>query len=486
MMIQNNSAFSNRMAILSLVSITLVLFFRVCFFEFLSFDDDIYVSQNPFIRQGITVDSLQWAMTAGMTHFSIHAEYWQPLTLISRMLDVQFFGLNAGGHHFTNLMLHLANVLLLYFFLLRVVKERVFSFFVALLFAIHPLQVEVVAWVTSRKDVLSVFFALLCLHAYALWVESKQRKFYGFAFLFFLCSVMTKPMMVTLPALLLCLDFWPLQRITQPRDLIKQIFTKIPFWVVVLFAIWIPFIPHLTNISQVQYASREVMFSNIFKAYGLQAYRFFIPIGFSIYQSQIIGLQFSWPWIIGVGGVYATLLATCFHWRRKVPFLLMGVFWFFIALSPVVSLQFISNRFMYFPIVGVAIFTVSFFYFIRFGETFTKVLRFLTVIYLFLLSFVTWQQVSYWQNDETLFSRAMAVDSANTKAFYILGKNAMNRKDWISAIYYYEGAVNVLTRKTALSHAHFLLAQAYHSNGQTEESRFHFEKAFKLTESPIP
>ncbi|NTW16972.1 MAG: glycosyltransferase family 39 protein, partial [Syntrophaceae bacterium] len=195
---------------------TLAVFWPVKDHEFINFDDTEYVTENVHVRGGITLKGVTWAFT------TFHAGNWHPLTWLSHMLDVQFFGLKAGWHHLMNLLFHIANTLLLFLVLHRMTKALWQSAFVAALFALHPLHVESVAWVAERKDVLSTFFWMLTMGAYVFYVEKPETRRYVLTLFFFALGLMAKPMLVTLPFVLLLLDYWPLKRLqygtTDPKN----------------------------------------------------------------------------------------------------------------------------------------------------------------------------------------------------------------------------------------------------------------------------
>ena len=192
---------------LLLACATLAAFWQVIHCDFISFDDPPYVTENIHIRDGVTAEAIRWAFTTG------HEANWHPLTWMSHMLDIQLFGLKPQWHHLTNLLFHIANTLLLFFVLHRMTKAPWKSAFVAALFALHPLHVESVAWVAERKDVLSTFFWMLTMAAYIHYVEHRRLKNYLAVLIFFALGLMAKPMLVTLPFVLLLLDYWPLQRL---------------------------------------------------------------------------------------------------------------------------------------------------------------------------------------------------------------------------------------------------------------------------------
>ena len=199
-----------------LAVVTLAVYAQVLGHQFISLDDDLYIRDNPVVARGLTLDGISWAFT------TFHAANWHPLTWISHMVDCQLFGLHAGGHLLVNVLIHVANSLLVFFFLRRVTGTRWQSAIVAALFALHPLHVESVAWAAERKDTLSTFFGLLCLLAYAGYAAKPSWKKYLLVALWLALGLMAKPMLVTWPFVLLLLDYWPLGRLQwRPADGLK-------------------------------------------------------------------------------------------------------------------------------------------------------------------------------------------------------------------------------------------------------------------------
>ena len=192
--------------ILSLVILTLTVYWQVKDHEFTNYDDNLYITENPHVQTGLTFENVTWAFT------TLHAGNWHPLTWLSHMLDCQLFGLKPGWHHLINLLFHIVNTLLLFLILHRMTKAGWQSAFVAALFALHPLHVESVAWASERKDVLSTLFWMLTMGTYLFYVERPGLKLYLLTLFFFTLGLMAKPMLVTLPFVLLLLDYWPLQR----------------------------------------------------------------------------------------------------------------------------------------------------------------------------------------------------------------------------------------------------------------------------------
>lgn len=190
----------------------LAVFGQVQQFDFLKFDDEIYVTENPLVQSGITPAGVQWAFS------TMYAEFWHPMTWLSLMFDYELYGLNAGGYHLTNLILHMLSVCLLFLIFHRMTGAIWRSAFLAALFALHPLRVESVAWIAERKDVLCMFFGLASLYAYVFYAESSKLSRYLLCFILFSLSLMSKPTTVTLPFVMMLLDYWPLQRWQKATD----------------------------------------------------------------------------------------------------------------------------------------------------------------------------------------------------------------------------------------------------------------------------
>jgi len=207
---------------------TAAVYCQVRSYDFINYDDPGYVCENPNIQNGITLQAVKWAFTTG------YIGNWHPLTWLSHMLDWRLFGSNAGGHHLTNLIFHIANTLLLFIVLKQMTQRLWPSAFVAALFALHPLHVESVAWVSERKDVLSTFFWLLTMWAYVRFVNRPRIANYLLIVAFFALGLMAKPMLVTLPFVLLLLDYWPLNRIKSKHSLLPLFIEKIPLFVMVI------------------------------------------------------------------------------------------------------------------------------------------------------------------------------------------------------------------------------------------------------------
>ena len=454
------------MIYLFLTIATLVVFWQVSNCDFINYDDPNYVLNNDHIQNGITLEGIRWAFTTS------HAENWHPLTWISHMLDVQVFGLKPQWHHLTNLLLHLANTLLLLFVLHRMTKARWESAFVAALFALHPLHVESVAWVAERKDVLSAFFWMLTMGAYCSYVEHPQPRKYLIVIFFFALGLMSKPMLVTLPFVLLLLDYWPLQRFQQIRpdqkirtainkpvsgDKQKGKFRKrhtageygkaekpadSPYqWALIRPLLWekIPLFALTALSSIVTYivqqkggavASFETFPLNVRIANAFVSYITYI--GKTIWPDDLAVL-YPYPQLLPVWQVFGAVLLlmaatiTVIWKARRSPYLVMGWLWFAGTLVPVigivqVGLQARADRYTYLPLIGLFIMAAWGISELAGKWRYRKeALIVSSTVVLICLCLVTWTQVRYWQNSITLFDHAVNITNNNYVAYFNRG-----------------------------------------------------------------
>jgi Flp pilus assembly protein TadD len=342
---------------LALAVVTLLVYWPLLHHGFVNYDDPDYITQNPHVQAGLTWPGIVWAFQSGA------ASNWHPLTWISHMADCQLFGLNPAGHHLTSLLFHTANALLLFLLLNRLTGAMWRSAFVAALFAWHPLHVESVAWASERKDVLSAFFWMLTLLAYAQFageskVQSpKSKVFYLLALILFACGLMSKPMVVTLPFVLLLLDFWPLQRLN--RSTIQRLLVeKIPFLVLTIASCVV------TRLVQdgALWSSASLTFqfraANALMSYIRYISKTFWPADLAL----IYPYPHHWP-LAGI--IAAALLLAMFSvlavlWAKRFPYLAVGWFWYLGVLVPAIGLvqagvQSMADRYTYLPGIGLFI-----------------------------------------------------------------------------------------------------------------------------------
>lgn len=452
---------SNRRALLLsllLGMVTLVVFWPALDNDFTRFDDGAYVVHNPQVLKGLSWAGTTWAFRTGSE------ANWHPLTWLSHMLDVQLFGLNPRGHHFTNLLFHTVNTVLLFLLLWRLTTARWRSAFVAALFALHPLHVESVAWVAERKDVLSTFFFLLTLLAYARHANTRAEcqmssatfhasRFYSLALLFFALGLMCKPMLVTTPFVLLLLDFWPLRRVkcsssneglalggsgseveapvdpAMQRTLRELLWEKMPFFALATISCVITLLVQV----KARYLGLTLTsrISNAIVSYWLYLEKLFWPVDLAVYyphpQTVHGGPAWSaWEVLLAVSLLVAISLVALVRFRRS-PWLTTGWFWYLGTLVPVIGLvqvggQAMADRYTYIPSIGLLILVV-------WGaaeacaarQWLRWALPAAGVAALAILSVVAQTQLRYWKDDFTLFSHALEVTKGNSVAYYHTG-----------------------------------------------------------------
>lgn len=411
----------------ALAIITLFVFSPVLWHDFVNFDDPDFVYSNPYIQSGVTLESIRWAFTTG------YQANWIPLTWITHMLDVQFFGLNPAMHHLGNLLMHVASSCLLFTFLKRATGGVWQSAAVASLFALHPLHVESVAWVAERKDVLSALFFMLTLHAWLRYSESPGMGRYLIAVVCFILGLLSKSMLVTLPVVLLLLDCWPFQQWRDDkgspytrRSLKTLVAEKIPFFALSVCASLITYTVH--------HARGE----------AIQGYTLLSKVGKSCIAYTTYLVNMVWPVDLAVlypfpkypptmgrvlVSVFFLIIVSGFViWLSKShPYLLTGWLWYLLTLLPVIGLiqigqHTVADRYTYIPLTGVFIMIVWG------GAQLARKYRLpiavtgaASLIILVVMIVLTVKQLSYWQNSFTLFSRAIAVTSENWVAHNNLG-----------------------------------------------------------------
>ncbi len=400
--------------------------------EFINFDDDVYVTGNAHVQAGLSFATVSWAFS------NIDASNWHPLTWLSHAADFQFFGLNPRGHHLTSVLLHAVNAVLLLLALHKLTGAFWRSLFVAAIFGLHPLRVESVAWVAERKDVLSTLFGLLALLTYADYAKKFSAKnpkckiYYGLALLFFACSLMSKPMLVTLPFLLLLLDCWPLNRFR--REPVKNLlWEKIPFFLLAAASCFVTFIAQKRGGAMDLLAAMPLSArcENAIVSYGRYLLHFFWPEKLSVFYPVVD----HWPVkiVLACAALLAVITVGVIVARRTRPYLLAGWLWFLGTLTPVIGLVAVgehsmADRYTYFPLTGILIIiawsAVEFSHRWRFQTIGLSVLGAAIIV---TCIFLTRQNIGYWKDSETLFRRAIAVTGDNYSAHCNLGNALMSQ-----------------------------------------------------------
>jgi tetratricopeptide (TPR) repeat protein len=374
---------------------TVALYARVGGYDFIWFDDNRYVVENRHVLSGLTLDNVRWAFTA------THASNWHPLTWLSHMLDVQVFGLNAGAHHLINAALHAVNAALVYAVVRRLTGLRGRSLCVAVLFAVHPLHVESVAWVAERKDLLSTLFGLLSLWAWAAYVRRPHWQRYALVALCFALSLLAKPMWVTLPALLLVLDFWPLARGV-------RVVEKLPLLALSLASSAATAVAQRSSITDLSLPI-ALRLGNAVVAYARYVVKTFWPWPLSLHYPYPTGGIPGWQ-IAGAVLLLAAVTLVAVRGARTAPWILAGWLWFLGTLVPVIGFvqvgtQSMADRYTYLPLLGLFIAIVW-----TMAEAFPRGAVPLAVAGSAALCVVTSVQLSWWSGSETLFRRSIAVE----------------------------------------------------------------------------
>ncbi len=393
------------------------LFFQITNHDFIDLDDDIYIFQNPYIRDGLTLKSISWAFTTD------YANFRHPLTWLSHLLDFQLFGANPAGHHVTSLILHTANAVLI-FILLNMMTGAVFkSAVVSLLFSVHPLHVETVAWVSDRKDLLCLFFGVMSVISYLLYVRNPDKKRYLPIIFLFVLSLMSKPMLVTLPLLLLLLDYWPLERFsnisgrTMIFPLIKE---KIPL---LLLSILFGIIAYTAQSSGDAIGSLEsypliVRVNNALLSYSIFIQKTFWPLDTAIYYPHpgknisLIGLMCAVALLAFISFIVISL-------RRKAPYFLTGWVWYIVTLIPVIGIVQVgshgmADRYTYFPLTGLFIIMVWGYHdLIKKHYRYSILLNSISCIWIVFLIVCTLFYLNVWQNSTLLFEHTLKVTNGN-------------------------------------------------------------------------
>jgi len=460
-----------------LISVILLIYFQTYDFGFVLLDDYYYVVENPHVTRGLSLNGIIWAFTSFFAGYT-------PITFISHMLDVSLFGLKPGLHHLSNYIIHILNTLLLYIFLKYTTNRTTSSFLVSALFACHPLHVESVAWISERKDVLSGLFFFIGLLSYSYYVKVRSVFVYILTLALFVLGLMAKPSLVTLPFVLLLLDYWPLKRFasqTGPLTNTRNIFLeKIPFLIIALFFSVITLYIHVSSgaVASVNELGIESRLSNAITSYAIYLYSTFVPLGLACYypfetkNSLIVVLS-----LVVLTGI--TFLAV--KYRRQQSHFFTGWFWFLLTLAPVIGIvqagtQGMADRYTYLPLIGVFILIVFFFDDYLEHLEITKKLLFLTPVIL-ALGFIAWVQVGFWKNDLLLFTRALAVTDNNSMAHSNLAEYYETQGDRKKALLH---AYTALSISPSLTQAHLTIGNVMLAENKFNEALKHFDITTKI------
>ncbi len=460
----------------ALAVITIAVFIQVCAFDFLIYDDYAYVTANQQVKNGLNLKNFVWAFTA------TQAYNWHPLTWLSLMLDSSFFGPDAGGFHFTNLLFHTANTVLLFILLFKMTKALWPSAFVAAAFALHPLHVQSVAWVAERKDVLSTLFWLLTMLFYVRYVERSSAGRYVLALFAFALGLMAKPMLVTLPFILLLVDYWPLKRKCSLRRLL---FEKLPFVFLAVVSSVITFVVQSQSgaVKDITKFPFDIRVINALVSYAKYISKMFWPVNLSVfYPHPGRSLHFSDAIIPAVLLIAVTVLAIRF--ARTHGYLLSGWLWYVITLIPVIGLiqvgnQAMADRYTYIPLIGLFIMIAWGLPDLLSRYEFRKTSLIIAAAAVLLsMTVSTCMQLRYWRNGVSIFERAVEVSPNNCFVHTNLGVAFMQKKALDAAISHFEKALEIDPCEVK---THVNIGVAYYERDKNIDMAIaHFVKAIEI------
>lgn len=475
-----------------IVIVTSAVYWRIGEFEFIEYDDHEYIIHNPHIQEGLTLKSITWSFKA------TYAVNWHPVTWLSHILDVELYGMDPGMHHRINQLFHILNILLLFHVLRRATGDLWPSCFVAVVFALHPLQVESVAWVSERKNVLSTFFWMMTLWAYIRYVDHPVGNRYWVVLLFFALGLMAKPMLVTLPFVLLLLDYWPLDRVCRPTtapgvddssnrrainpEIIKE---KIPLFVLAAAASIVTFLVQKSGgaVKSLDLYPLAARVGNMFVSYVNYLIKIVWPFKLAIFYPHPMVYPF---WEIAVAGLMLVSMSIfAFRYRRQRPYLAVGWLWFMGTLVPVIGLvqvgiQAMADRYTYVPMIGMLIIIAwgipDLLSRWRYKIVGLKITGATAALF---FAMITWFQVPYWTNTATLFAHALEVTPKNYEILYKLGEVFLAQNKLDRAIYYFDEAVKTFPDARAYNSLGYALLE----KGRTDEAISHFFESLRLKPS---
>ena len=479
-----------------LLLLTVVLYWPSLHHGFVSYDDTDYVTKNPHVATGLSLVNMRWALSSG------YAANWHPITWLSHMLDVQLFGLTPSGHHLTSLVLHAMNASLLFAWLRRLTGATWRSLCVAVLFVVHPLRVESVAWVAERKDLLSGLFGFLSLMAYTRYARGLAMEsssafdlpevagrrswpagfFWGLSLLFFALGLMSKPMLVSWPLVMLLLDFWPLARVSS-KNIWRLVLEKVPFFALAVGSSLVTMVVQKHGHAQylIGGLSLGARIGNALISYcrylGAQVW----PVDLAVFYPHPL----TWPMgkvLLASAGLLG-ISAVSYSLRRRCPYVLMGWLWYLLTLAPVIGLiqvggQAMADRYTYLPSVGLLIPAIWGMYDLTRDWTGHRVLlSAMGLVSVAICLVLTRQQLGYWKDSETLFWHAIDVTENNYIAHSNLGDDLFRRGRIDEASEQFEEAISI---KPDFAPAHCNLGAAFASRGQLNQAISEYREAIRL------
>ncbi len=469
---------------------TVVAYINVFDAQFINFDDPGYVWKNPQVLSGLNGETVTWAFQTN------DQGNWHPLTWISLAADYSMFGLNPKAFHAMSFGIHLLSSVLLFWVVQRMTKSVWQSAFVAFVFALHPLHVESVAWISERKDVLSGLFWVLTMGAYALYAESDSKKYYFLAIVLFAVGLLAKPMLVTLTFVLLLLDYWPLQRLAigeqesskgkkkKSKTLTQLVVEKIPFFILSVASSIITFIVQgqKKNVVMTEVISIRERIANAIVSYAEYIKLTLFPQGLAIFYPHPVNTFNVFALLVSVILLIGISVLVWMQYKKR-PYLLVGWCWFLGTLMPVigivqVGMQALADRYMYIPMIGIT-FMLAWGASTLLKDTDAKriILKVVFVLVVVAMMAGTYIQVGYWKNSKTLFERALAVTTDNYLAHHLLGTILADSGNGNEAINHFREAIRIMP---SYERTHLNLGVALAKQGNLSEAEKHWRRALEI------
>ena len=501
---------------LMLALVTTAVYLPVRHYEFINYDDDVYVTLNPHIRNGLSWEAVDWTFGAGLIYSSPNVDYWRPLSYLSHALDIEMFGFDPAGHHLMSLAIHVAATISLFWVFNLMTGALWRSAFVAGLFALHPVHVESVAWIAERKDVLSGLFFILTLGAYTRYVASGRWQvtradsnpspvtrhpslFYGLVLLFFTLGLMSKPVVVTLPFVLLLLDYWPLHRLAGPlsadeyyranihsqfpfKPVLRLVVEKLPFFLLAMGSSIFTFhSQQAVGAASLLHVSLPARIGNALASYAAYILNLFWPVDLAVFYPYHMTLpvwQVAGALVLLAGITILVLVAA-----RRCPWLPVGWFWYLGMLLPVIGIlqvgaQARADRYTYLSFIGLFLMVTW-----TVGELCPPwrhrklVLGALMAIVLAILTACTSVQISYWRNSESLWTHALACTSDNVVTRYHLGLAFFQQRRADEAIAQFQKALEI---QPDYAEARYNLGTVLIQQGRLDEAIAQLQKALEI------
>ncbi len=459
-----------------LAGIVWLVFGQTLGHPFINFDDPEYVYENPEINAGLTAHGVIWAFT------HLPSPDWFPLTSIFHMLDVQFYGLRAGGHHLTSVLVHTAVVILLFLVLRQMTGTLWRSAFVAAVFAIHPLRVESVAWVAERKDLLSGLFFMLTLGAYVRYVRKRRFGRYVLMAILFTCGLLSKPIFVTVPLVLLLLDYWPLRRFEQRPAIRGLILEKIPLLILSLAVSAATITGQTGEVVSMEPLPFVWRVNNAFVSYVTYIWQMIWPARLAIFYPHPQNHLALWEIAVAIALLIAmTVLA--FALRKRCPYLIVGWFWYLVMLAPVigvvqVNLQGHADRYTYLAQIGLYLLVVWSIADLSLSWPYRRqILSVAASIVIVALAWSAWIQTAYWRDSESLWTHAIAVTSDNDTAQADLADLLLRRGRLSEAVFHSQEALRI---RPGNADAHNTLGIALFQMGDLKDAVAHWKQSLEI------